>query len=144
MISVTHIPEPDASLRRDIETLLGSVDLPAIDLENTEVFCHFEEEGSLVGVIGIQNLEGVFLLRSLAVERSRQNMGIGRILVEHALSYLKDQTDRVYVFTETAVEYSKRFNFKPISLSQVPESVTGSPIIAHCRMVNATPMVLSL
>jgi N-acetylglutamate synthase-like GNAT family acetyltransferase len=46
-------------------------------------FWGFEREGSLAGVMGIQNVEGVTLIRHAYVRTSSQKRGMGGQLLEH-------------------------------------------------------------
>ncbi len=52
------------------------------------VFWDYEEEGKLVGVMGIQSVQDVTLIRHAYVRTAKQNRGTGRKL----LSHLRQQT----------------------------------------------------
>lgn len=54
------------------------------------VFWGYEEEGRLLGVMGLQQVQDVTLIRHSYVRTARRNQGIGGKL----LSHLKAQTDR--------------------------------------------------
>ena len=49
------------------------------------VFWGYEEEGELVGVMGIQNVQDVTLIRHAYVRTSNQNRGIGGKLLSHLM-----------------------------------------------------------
>jgi GNAT superfamily N-acetyltransferase len=48
-------------------------------------FWGFEEDGNLIGVMGIQPVQDVTLIRHAYVRTSRRNQGIGRRLLAHLL-----------------------------------------------------------
>lgn len=54
------------------------------------VFWGYEEDGVLLGVMGIQNVQDVTLIRHAYVRTERRNRGIGGVL----LSFLRQQTGR--------------------------------------------------
>jgi len=54
------------------------------------VFWGYEEDGQLVGVMGIQNVQDVTLIRHAYVRTTKRNQGIGGKL----LSFLRKQTTR--------------------------------------------------
>lgn len=56
-------------------------------------FWGYEKEGELVGVMGIQHVQNVILIRHAYILTVRQNQGIGGKL----LSYLLTQTDRPFL-----------------------------------------------
>ncbi len=60
------------------------------EIDEGVVFFGHEEAGELVGVMGIQHIQDVTLIRHAYVRTARQNQGIGSEL----LSYLRDQTTR--------------------------------------------------
>jgi GNAT superfamily N-acetyltransferase len=69
-------------------------------------FWGYEEEGRLLGVMGLQQVQDVTLIRHSYVRAARRNQGIGGKL----LSHLKAQTDRpLLVGTWAAVGWAIRF-----------------------------------
>ncbi len=60
------------------------------EIEEGVVFFGYEEAGELVGVMGIQHIQDVTLIRHAYVRTIRQNQGIGSQL----LFYLRAQTTR--------------------------------------------------
>jgi GNAT superfamily N-acetyltransferase len=70
------------------------------------VFWGYEEEGRLLGVMGLQQVQDVTLIRHSYVRTARRNQGIGGKL----LSHLKAQTDRpLLVGTWVAIDWAIRF-----------------------------------
>jgi N-acetylglutamate synthase-like GNAT family acetyltransferase len=83
---------PGDELRREIEDGVG--------------FLGFEEDGELAGVMGIQHVQDVTLVRHAYVRTARRNRGTGSRL----LSYLLAQTARpVLIGTWTDAEWAVRF-----------------------------------
>ena len=69
-------------------------------------FSGFELDGELVGVMGVQPVRDVVLIRHAYVAPARQREGIGAALLEHLLR----RTDRpVLVGTWAAAEWAIRF-----------------------------------
>jgi GNAT superfamily N-acetyltransferase len=70
------------------------------------VFWGYEEEGRLLGIMGLQQVQDVTLIRHSYVWTARRNQGIGGKL----LSHLKAQTDRpLLVGTWAAIVWAIRF-----------------------------------
>jgi GNAT superfamily N-acetyltransferase len=70
------------------------------------VFWGYEEGGELLGVMGIQHVEDVTLIRHAYVRTARQNQGIGGKL----LSHLREQTTRpILIGTWQAAVWAIRF-----------------------------------
>ncbi len=59
------------------------------EIDEGVVFYGYEEAGQLSGVMGIQHMHDVTLVRHAYVPTTKQNHGIGKRL----LSYLREQTD---------------------------------------------------
>ena len=56
------------------------------EIDDGVVFWGYEEDGELLGVMGIQPVQDVTLLRHAYVRTSRQHQGIGGRLLSHLLS----------------------------------------------------------
>jgi N-acetylglutamate synthase-like GNAT family acetyltransferase len=70
------------------------------------VFWGYEEDEHLVGVMGIQNVRDVSLIRHAYIRPMKQNQGIGGRL----LSHLRDQTTLpILVGTWAAADWAIRF-----------------------------------
>lgn len=70
------------------------------------VFWGYEEEGELIGVMGIQPVQDVTLIRHAYVRTAQQNRGIGGKLLAH----LRTQTDRpVLIGTWADAVWAVRF-----------------------------------
>ena len=60
------------------------------EIDDGVLFWGYEEDDELIGVMGIQNVQDVTLIRHSYVRTARQNQGVG----EKLLSELRRQTDR--------------------------------------------------
>jgi GNAT superfamily N-acetyltransferase len=84
-------------------------------------FWGYEKDGVLLGVMGIQPVEDVVLIRHAYVLPERQGEGIGGALIEHLLGRA---TRRLLVGTWAAAEWAIRFyerhGFELIPREQVP------------------------
>lgn len=69
-----------------IKALLMECDLPTQDLtlEHLRHFLILQNEGNLVGVVGLEVRAQFGLLRSLAVQEKLRGQGLGQQLVSHA------------------------------------------------------------
>ena len=85
-------------------------------------FWGYEEDGELVGVIGIQPLSDVDLIRHAYVSPSRQRGGIGGALLEHVS---RAATRRILVGTwaaaDWAISFYRRHGFELLSRERATE-----------------------
>jgi GNAT superfamily N-acetyltransferase len=77
------------------------------EIESGVEFYGLEEDGSLVGVMGIQPVNGVTLIRHAYVLPSHQRRGIGEKLLRHLLGLARTST--VLVGTWAAAHWAIRF-----------------------------------
>ena len=80
------------------------------------VFRGYEEDGELVGVMGIQHVRDVSLIRHAYIRPQKQNRGIGREL----LSDLRSRTDRptligTWASAVWAIRFYEKNGFKTVS-----------------------------
>jgi GNAT superfamily N-acetyltransferase len=85
-------------------------------------FWGYESDGALVGIMGIQRMRDVDLIRHAYVSPGRQRQGVGRALLEHLG---RSTTRRVLVGTWSAAEWAIRFyrrhGFEPVSSARTAE-----------------------
>jgi GNAT superfamily N-acetyltransferase len=79
-------------------------------------FSGYEEDGQLLGVMGIQPVQDVTLIRHAYVRTARRGQGIGSQLLEH----LRDQTDRpilmgTWADAQWAVRFYQRHGFQLVT-----------------------------
>lgn len=126
--------------------LLGRSDLPSAGV--ADALPHFvvaENEGRLVGVVGLELYGSSALLRSAAVEESWRGTGVGRTLVERALDLARDRgIEDVFLLTTTAEHYFPRFGFACVSRDSVAEAVKASPEFKGACPASAIAMRKSL
>ena len=83
--------------------------------------------GQLVGSAVLEIYPDGALLRSVAVESGLRGEGLGGRLTEGALTLARSLgIRRVFLRTETAVEFFPRHGFRAIARNQVPASVAAS------------------
>jgi amino-acid N-acetyltransferase len=102
---------------QQVQRLLELAELPLDGVrEHLEDFVVAEDAGKLVGTVGLEVYDAVGLLRSLAVDPSDQNTGLGARLVEAVLKKARERNlEAVYLLTTTAERYFPRFGFEPIA-----------------------------
>jgi GNAT superfamily N-acetyltransferase len=103
------------------EPYMSSEEL-AGEVEAGVEFWGYEEDGELVGVIGIQALSDVDLIRHAYVSPSRQRGGIGGALLEHVS---RADTRRILVGTWAAADWAigfyRRHGFELLSRERATE-----------------------
>jgi amino-acid N-acetyltransferase len=111
-----------------ILALLERAQLPAAGVaESLSDFIIAVSDGHVVGVAGLEIYHHSALLRSVAVEPDWRNTGVGRVLIERALSSTRERgiTD-VFLLTTTAEHYFPRFGFTCVSRDTVTSEVQAS------------------
>jgi N-acetylglutamate synthase-like GNAT family acetyltransferase len=86
------------------------------EVDEGVIFWGYEEDGGLVGVMGIQHVQDVTLIRHAYVRTAKQNRGIGRRL----LSYLREQTTRpiligTWADAVWAIRFYEKYGFRLVS-----------------------------
>jgi amino-acid N-acetyltransferase len=131
-----------------ISQLLKGVGLPTVDLASAHDFQSWvlEENGSILGVVGLERFRSDALLRSLAVSPEHRTRGLGHELVarlEHDAQ--AEGIQRLVLLTETAEAFFRRLGFTVTDRSHVSDEVKQSaefrslcPVSAIC-MSKALP-----
>lgn len=112
-----------------ISRLLGSVDLPIEGVsENIDNFLVARDlEGQLIGVAGVEVYGESGLLRSVAVSVEHRGQGLGQLLVKGCIAQAKKQrVRRLYLLTETAEKFMKRFGFRRTERELVDTALQSS------------------
>jgi amino-acid N-acetyltransferase len=112
-----------------ILALLSRAGLPTqgVDSHVLPDFVIAEDDGTLVGVVGLEVYRDSALLRSAAVEEGWRGSGVGRALIDRALALSHERGIRdVFLLTTTAEHYFPRFGFACIGRESVPEAVQTS------------------
>ncbi len=86
------------------------------EIDQGVVFWGYEEDGELIGVMGIQHIQDVTLIRHAYVRTARQHQGVGKKL----LSKLRRQTRRpiligTWADAVWAIRFYEKNGFRPVS-----------------------------
>lgn len=122
--------------------LLAAEKLPVADLPETlDNFIVAIQDGSVVGVAGVEVYGQYGLLRSLAVHPAHRSVGIaGKLLARLTnMSRLKGLSE-LYLLTETAPAYFERQHYAQITREEVPAEVQRSSEFSHVCPVSAIVM----
>jgi GNAT superfamily N-acetyltransferase len=86
------------------------------EIRDGVVFWGYEEDGALVGVMGIQNVKDVTLIRHAYVTTANQNRGIGSRLLSH-LRTLTNRPLLVGTWEDAvwAIRFYRNQDFKQVS-----------------------------
>jgi N-acetylglutamate synthase-like GNAT family acetyltransferase len=136
----------DADLAQITELLTAS-DLPTVGVaEALDGFVVADEGKKIVGVVGVETCcDRYALLRSTAVSPSWRGRGLGRRLVERAVSEAEGRgIDALYLLTTTAETYFPSFGFSTVTRDQVPDEVKASDEFRSACPASATVMMRPL
>jgi amino-acid N-acetyltransferase len=128
--------------RDKIIDLLAAEKLPVADLPETlDNFIVAIQDGTVVGVAGVEVYGNCGLLRSLAVHPEHRGAGIaGKLLARlDNMSRLKGLSE-LYLLTETASAYFEQKNYIKITREDVPTAVQQSSEFSHVCPVSAIVM----
>jgi N-acetylglutamate synthase-like GNAT family acetyltransferase len=120
-----HSP-PSSRDTEAIKALLAESGLPSEDIApHLGDFIVAKASGELVGVVGLEVLGDVALLRSLAVRKPHRRGGLGQALCLRILAHAKRRGVKVaYLLTVTAADFfQKKLHFTPIDRSAAPSAI---------------------
>lgn len=111
-----------------IEQLLQRSNLPIDGLhEISDSTLVARQNGSLVGVIGLERYGDAGLVRSFAVAENWRNRGVGKELGETLLQLAaKSGIQKVYLLTNTIRDLAAKHGFREIPREEVPAAVRDS------------------
>lgn len=100
--------------------LLRNSDLPVKDIQaSTRIFI-LEDEGNVIGTVGIEHNGSEGLLRSLSVHPSRRSWGFGKELVQYIEQFARQHGVKdLYLLTTTASQFFYQRNYQVISREDV-------------------------
>lgn len=127
--------------------LLRAAGLPTAGLQPTlPDFLVAEENGRVVGAVGLEVYGDAALLRSAAVEDGRRGSGLGSDLVAELLTRAGRRGLReIYLLTTTAEDYFPRFGFTRVRREAVAPAVRVSEefrsacpdsAVAMCKVID--------
>ncbi len=113
----------------DLKLLLLASDLPVDDLgpEKLDGFLIAEDDNAIVGLIGLEVLGTVGLLRSLVVEKTARRTGLGGKLVG-ALESAAETAGiaELWLLTIDAEQFFQRHDFEIVDRDVAPEEIQSS------------------
>lgn len=130
-----------------VRALLQSADLPIEDLDDVDLQ-HFLGCGAAdapQGIVGVEPLGEIGLLRSLVVAPSARATGCGRALVATLEQRAKDNGLRaLYLLTNTAEHFFARQGYTQIERQHVPGAIKQTQEFSQLCPDSATVMVKHL
>jgi amino-acid N-acetyltransferase len=112
-----------------IRQLLSSCGLPHEDI-TPEHFPHFlvlKKQNQIIGVVGLEVLRPLALLRSLAVGPSYRNQGLGSQLTQQAEKYADSlEIQALYLLTMTAEDFFAKRGYQKVLREAVPDQIQGT------------------
>lgn len=86
------------------------------DIQHSVAFLGYEQEGELVGVMGVQRVQDVTLIRHAYVRTTNQQRGIGGRLLEHLRARTSDpMLVGTWADADWAVQFYERRGFRVVS-----------------------------
>jgi amino-acid N-acetyltransferase len=144
------MPRIEPAVARDLESLcelLDAVDLPSAGLRDHLGTALVARDGDdIVGCVALEIYGDAALLRSLAVVPSRRETGLGRRLVQAALSLGRQNGASTFcLLTTTAADFFVRhFAFRPVARAEVPAPVRQSVEFVSACPATAQAMILTV
>ncbi len=103
------------------------------------------ESQTLLGCVGLEVYGNAGLLRSVVVKNTERNHGIGAKLINAILEHAKtQQLSSIFLLTETAENYFRRFGFKQTTRAEIPTSLHASEELRGACPDSAVVMMLEL
>ncbi|HEX7090964.1 MAG TPA: arsenic resistance N-acetyltransferase ArsN2 [Longimicrobiales bacterium] len=132
--------------RSRVERLLRHAGLPLAGV--TDAFGSFfvaDAEGVVAGAIGLEWHGPYALLRSAVVDAGWRGRGLGTLLTGAALAEARRGGARaVFLLTETAADFFRRFGFAAVDRANVPEELRRSVEFTSACPESAIAMKLDL
>lgn len=125
------MPELRATRAADLPAvveLLEVCGLPTGDLAEAMLasFCVADEDGGVVGVMGLEVFGTCALLRSLAVNPDQRGRGCAAQLVDWCEAEARRRgVETAYLLTTTAAAYFRRRGYTDVPREAVPTTVAG-------------------
>jgi amino-acid N-acetyltransferase len=126
--------------------LLERCHLPTADLgEAKPHFLGESDAAGLVGVVGVEPLGRVGLLRSLGVRDDSRGKGLGGQLADAAEAWARGQNiEQLYLLTTTAEPFFARRGYQALARDQVDTAIHGTTEFTSACPASATVMVRRL
>lgn len=114
-------------LTPELVSLLDKSGLPTSDLGNHIHFIIITDNEKLIGVAGLQAAGTDALIRSVAVETTHRNLGLGKQLTREIIEMARHSGYRtLWLLTTTAGPFFEEMGFHAADRSEAPESVKNT------------------
>lgn len=130
-----------------IAHILGNAGLPFSDIGQSHLpdFLVVEKDAAVVGCVGIERYGNDALLRSLAVDASRQGVGQGRHLVDAIETYARETgVKRLFLLTGSASGFFEDHGYREIARDAAPQALRHSTQFSQLCPANAVCMEKAL
>lgn len=112
--------------------------------KNVELFLVYEDS-AFVGIIGLEKLDKLGLLRSMVVLDEYRNKGYGREICNKLLEYAKNEgIKEVYLLTTTARKFFEKIGFSIIKRKDVPIKIKNTNEFSNLCPESAICMKMDL
>jgi len=132
-----NIKELNSEEFETVYDLLRESELDSSDLkqQNIRLFL-FEENDQIIGVGGLEIVDNLALLRSVAISKKQQNKGLGKQLVTLIEKSAKESgISALYLLTNTATEF-----FKAIGYLQIHRDDFAEPLKQTAQFSGLCPV----
>lgn len=131
------------SVTTEVEALLTEARLPVADLADSHSLnlLGFRDRDCLVGVVGVEVYGRVGMLRSLAMDPTHRNTGLGAALVSNAESWAAEQgIETQYLLTTTAAQFFTRRGYEAVPRSEAPAVIAATSQFSELCPASSTFM----
>lgn len=112
------------------QQLLAACDLPTDDLQDAANHLQLfgcQDDGSLVGLVGLEMHGTDVLLRSLAVADCARDQGLGAALVAHAERHAAGHgAQAIYLLTTTAERFFSQRGYRVAERATAPQAIAAT------------------
>ncbi len=109
--------------------------------DSFEDFFGCGEKDNPVGIVGVELLDGIGLLRSLVVTEENRGKGCGKSLLETAERYAQSKgLKSLYVLAGTASSFFARMGYLEVARINVPDIIRNTSEFIHLSSDNALVM----
>ena len=138
-----NIKELNSQEFETVYDLLLESELDSSDLKQPNIrLFRFEENDQIIGVGGLEIVDNLALLRSVAISKKKQNKGLGKQLVTQIEKSAKESgISGLYLLTNTAAGFFKALGYLQIHRDDFAEPLKQTaqfsglcPISAICMM----------
>jgi amino-acid N-acetyltransferase len=131
--------------KENVKAILKEANLSTAGVdEHFSNFMVVERDGCVIGTAGLEIYGDVAILRSVAIIPEFRRQGMGDGLVRAMINFAdRRNIKQIYLFTQTAREFFKKFGFKTIQRECIDERCRSSGE-AGLSPASATAMALDI